>query len=297
MLKSLLSGHYEDFGTGSFFYKSRDNNSLLLLFLGAILFFKVIAMAVTNGSGGIGGIFAPALFTGGLTGFIYARLINLFPFIHISEHNFALVGMAGVMAGVMHAPLTSIFLIAEITGGYGLIIPLITTSAISFLTIKYFEPHSIYTSRLARRGELITHDKDKAAMSRLNIYKLLETNFSKITPDITLGNLVKVVSESKRNIFPVVDRDDNFLGVVSVNDIRNVIFNQDMYNKLYVRDLMTMPPIIIEADESMDIFADKVSKSIDYNIAVLKKGKYLGFVSKVKVFSSYRELLKSFSEE
>ena len=182
-LTNILSGHYENFVINSFFYYIKDNYWLLLAYLAVILFFKVIAMAVTNGAGGIGGVFAPSLFCGGFAGFIYARVINTFPFIHVSEHNFAFVGMAGVMAGVMHAPLTAVFLIAEITNGYGLFIPLITTSAISFLTIRYFEKNSIYTKRLAIRGELITHDKDKAILARINIENILETNFSIISPE------------------------------------------------------------------------------------------------------------------
>ena len=296
-LKNILSGHSESFVINSFFFYIKDNYWLLLVYLIVILFFKVIAMAVTNGAGGIGGIFAPSLFCGGIAGFIYARVLNTFSFIHVSEHNFALVGMAGVMAGVMHAPLTAIFLIAEITGGYGLLIPLITTSAISFLTIRYFEPHSIYTKRLALRGELITHDKDKAVLSRINIENILETNFSKVNPEMTLGELVKVVSDSHRNVFPVVDNDDNLIGVVSVNDIRDKIFNTELYSKLFVRDLMFIPAIVIEPDEPMDEIADKIAKSIEYNIPVIKNGKYLGFLSKVKVFSTYRELLKLYSEE
>ena len=296
-LKNILSGHSENFVINSVFYYIKDNYWLLLIYLTVILFFKVIAMAVTNGAGGIGGIFAPSLFCGGITGFVYARTINTFSFIHVSEHNFALVGMAGVMAGVMHAPLTAIFLIAEITNGYGLFIPLITTSAISFLTIRYFEKNSIYTKRLAKRGELITHDKDKAVLTRIEIENILETDFRKIDREMSLGELVKIVSDSHRNIFPVVDNNDNFLGVVSVNEIRDKIFNTELYNKLYVKELMFIPSIIVDPDEPMDVIADKISKSIDYNIPVIKNGKYIGFLSKVKVFSIYRELLKSFSEE
>ncbi len=249
-LKNILSGHYENFVINSFFYHIKDNYWLLLAYLSVILFMKVIAMSITNGSGGIGGIFAPTLFCGGLAGFIYARAINTIPFIKVSEHNFALVGMAGIMAGVMHAPLTAIFLIAEITNGYGLLIPLITTSAISFLTIRYFEPHSLYAKRLAMRGELLTHDKDKAILSMLKIRDLLEINFSIIHPEMTLGELVKVISTSKRNVFPVTDNNNYFLGIVSVNDIRDKIFNNELYSKVYVRELMFSPSIIIDPDES-----------------------------------------------
>ncbi len=296
-LKNILSGHSENFVINSFFYYIKDNYWLLLAYLAVILFFKVMAMAVTNGAGGIGGVFAPSLFCGGFVGFIYARGINALPFIHVSEHNFALVGMAGVMAGVMQAPLTAIFLIAEMTNGYGLFIPLITTSAISFLTIRYFEKNSIYTKRLAIRGELITHDKDKAILSRINLDNLLETNFSILSPEMTLGELVKLVSVSHRNVFPVVDKYNNFIGVVSINDLRDKIFNPELYDKIFVKELMIIPPVIIDPEDSMGKVADRVSKSVEYNIPVIKDGKYLGFISKVNIFSAYRELLKSSSEE
>jgi CIC family chloride channel protein len=213
------------------------------------------------------------------------------------ENNFVLVGMAGVMAGVMHAPLTAIFLIAEITGGYQLLTPLMLTAAISFITIQYFEPHSIYTKKLAERGELITHHKDKAVLSMMKVTDLLETNFKTVFPDATLGEFVKVVASSERNVFPVVDKENNFLGVVFINDIRHILFQQELYHKIFVKDLMFMPDVKVSPDDTMEDVAKLFQQTAHYNIPVIKDGKYLGFVSRANVFSNYRKLLKEFSED
>jgi CIC family chloride channel protein len=269
----------------------------LLIFLGLILIFKVIAMAVTNGSGGVGGIFAPSLFMGGVFGVFYARIVNLLPFNDIPEKNMALVGMAGVMAGVMHAPLTGIFLIAEFTGGYELFTPLIITATISYLTIMYFEPHSIYTKHLAARGELLTHHKDKSVLQMMNVKSHLETNFRTIDKDATLGDLVKVIAKSERNIIPVIDSNNNFYGLVFVNNIRNIIFKPELYDDTYVSDLMYMPDPVVCLSESMEDVAHKFQETGHYNLPVIKGGKYMGFVSRARIFSTYRRLLKGFSEE
>ena len=269
----------------------------LLIFLGLILIFKVIAMAVTNGSGGVGGIFAPSLFVGGVFGILYARFVNLLPMANIPEKNMALVGMSGVMAGVMHAPLTGIFLIAEFTGGYELFTPLIVTATISYLTIMYFEPHSIYTKHLANRGELMTHHKDKSVLQMMNVESHLETNFKTIDKESTLGELVKVIAKSERNIIPVIDSDNNFYGLVFVNDIRNIIFNQELYESTNVASLMYMPDPVVSPNESMEEVAHKFQETGHYNLPVINNGKYLGFVSRARIFSTYRKLLKEFSEE
>jgi CIC family chloride channel protein len=205
--------------------------------------------------------------------------------------------MAGMMSGVMHAPLTGIFLIAEITGGYQLLTPLIITATISYITINYFEPHSLYSKRLAQRGELFTHDKDKAMLSLMKVKSLLETNFQTIHLNATLGDFVKVVPKSKRNVFPVVDEENNFYGVIFINEIRNIVFERDLYDKTFVKDLMYMPDPLVDPDESMEDIARKFSESDNYNLPVIKDGKYLGFVSRANVFSKYRELLKEFSDE
>jgi len=297
VLQEVLKGNGNELINQDLFYSLKDEYWFLLVVISSILIFKAVATAVTTGSGGIGGIFAPSLFMGGIAGFFMAKVFNQFTFIQVSESNFALVGMAGMMSGVMHAPLTGIFLIAEITGGYELLTPLIITSTISFITINYFEPHSLYTKRLAQRGELFTHDKDKAMLSLLKIKSLLETNFLTIDIDATLGDLVKVVTKSQRNVFPVVDNENNFQGVIFINEIRNIIFERELYETTYIRDLMFMPEPLVDPDESMEDIAKKFGESAHYNLPVIKDGKYLGFVSRANVFSAYRKLLREFSDE
>jgi CIC family chloride channel protein len=269
----------------------------MLLFLVLIMVFKVVAMAVTTGSGGVGGVFAPSLFMGGVFGAFYAKVVNLFPIIPVPEKNMALVGMAGVMAGVMHAPLTGIFLIAEFTGGYELFTPLIVTATISYITIMYFEPHGIYTKRLAARGELFTHHKDKSVLQMMRIKNHLETNFKTIGVDATLGDLVKVIAQSERNVIPVIDSDNLFYGVVFINDIRTIMFQPELYDTTLVSEIMYMPDTIVDPDESMEEVARKFQDTSHYNLPVIKDGKYMGFVSRARIFSAYRKLLKEFSEE
>ena len=268
-----------------------------MTFLCLVLVLKVIAMAVTTGSGGVGGIFAPTLFMGGVSGFILAGILNMIPFISVSDKNFVMAGMAGVMAGVMHAPLTAIFLITEITGGHALFLPLSLTAAFSFITSRYFEPHSIYTSRLAKRGELITHDKDKAILTLLKTKKLIENDFITVHPEQTLGDLVKIISQSKRNIFPVVDLNSKFVGAVLLDNIRDIIFQPDQYRDIFVSEMITHFPAVIETNETMDSVMDKFEKTGAWNLPVVENGKYIGFLSKSKIFSSYRQLLQQFYEE
>jgi CIC family chloride channel protein len=262
-----------------------------------VLVLKVIAMAVTTGSGGVGGIFAPTLFMGGVSGYILANVLNMLPMVSVSDKNFVLAGMAGVMAGVMHAPLTAIFLITEITGGHGLFLPLSLTAAFSFVTSRYVEPHSIYTSRLAKRGELITHDKDKAILTLLRTNKLIEKDFVVIHPEQTLGDMVKVISKSRRNIFPVVDSNSKFAGVVLLDNIRNIIFQPEQYKSVYVSELITPAPTLTEVNETMESVMDKFEKTGAWNLPVVEHGRYIGFLSKSKIFSSYRHLLQQFYEE
>lgn len=296
-LTAILNGNGDSLFHNSLFYSVSNNYILFLFFLLLILFFKVIAMTATNAGGGVGGIFAPSLFMGGVTGFFVARLVNFFEPSRLPEKNFALAGMAGIMAGVMHAPLTAIFLIAEITGGYSFFIPLIITATVSYLTIMNFEPHSLYTKRLAQQGELITHHKDKAVLTRLSISDLIERNFKTISPEASLGDLVKVVTESKRNVFPVIKPDRTFLGVVFINDIRNIIFKPELYETTFVHQLMFMPDACVEIDETMEDVAQKFQTSSNYNLPVLDKGKYVGFVSKANVFAAYRKIVKEFSQD
>jgi CIC family chloride channel protein len=297
ILQEILNGQEKELINAGLFKTWKDNALFLILIMALILIFKAVATPVTTASGGVGGIFAPSLFMGGVAGMFAAKILNMVPGVHLSESNFALVGMAGMMSGVMHAPLTGIFLIAEITGGYELLTPLIMTAILSYLTVRYFEPHSIYAKQLAERGELMTHHKDKAMLSLMNVSNLLETNFQTINLDATLGDFVKVVPKSQRNIFPVVDDDNNFYGIIFINDIRNIIFNREIYQTTFIKDLMYMPDPIVDPDEPMEDIAKKFTDSGNYNLPVIKNGKYLGFVSRATVFSAYRKLIQEFSDE
>lgn len=234
---------------------------------------------------------------GGLTGLFTARLINYLMPGKVTESHFALVGMAGVMAGVMHAPLTGIFLIAEITGGYQLLTPLIITAAIAYLTIHYFEPHSIYTKRLAARGELLTHHKDRAMLTLLKVDQLIEKNFVTVKANDSLREFVQAVAQSKRNVFPVVSEEHDFLGVVFINDVRHIIFQPEMYDKVFVRDIMYMPNEKVSPSDSMEDVAKIFQKTSHYNIPVVEQGKYIGFVSRANVFSAYRKMLRDLSDD
>ncbi len=294
-LIAILNNQAEELAHGSLFYGMETIPGMFILFLFLILIFKAFASALTSGSGGVGGIFAPTLFMGGLTGYISAKLFNMIHLVHVSEKNFALVGMAGLMAGVMHAPLTAIFLIAEITGGYQLFIPLIITSTIAYLTIMYFEPHSIYTKRLAQRGELLTHDKDQAILHLIKIKSVIEKDFKKIHAEATLGELVKIISKSKRNIFPVVDSEGMLQGIVLLDNIREVIFEKELYDNTFVSNLMIVPPEIISIHDSMETVMKKFHDSGAWNLPVSENGRYIGFISKSKLFSIYRKWLVDIS--
>lgn len=304
-INALISGtkDYNGLLDNSMFFQFKDHRWTIILFLGGVLLMKVFASSSTNGAGGTGGIFAPSLFLGCIAGFIFAFVVNhtqlsgYFPF--LPEENFALMGMAGVMAGVMHAPLTGTFLIAELTGGYELLLPLMIVSVCSFVVIKLFEPHSIYSMRLAKKGELITHQKDKAVLTLMDIEKLIEFNFQKIRPDMTLGDLVKVISRSPRNIFPVVDNHDRFLGIVLIDNIRNIMFRPELYNRFHVSRVMTSPPAIIKVGMTMDTIMKNFDETKAWNLPVVdEKDTYLGFISKSNILDVYREVLaENFVEE
>jgi len=278
-------------------FSFQENALWVMGFLLAVILFKVIATSLTFGIGGIGGVFAPSLFIGANTGLLLGKILNYFDFKDYSESSFALVGMAGLIAGVLHAPLTAIFLIAEITGGYSLILPLMITATISYTTIKYFQKNSIYTIQLAKRKELITHHKDKAVLSRMKVVKLIENNFTTVNEDANLGELVKIVAKSKRNIFPVIDKENVLQGFITLDGIRDIMFKPELYESVLVRNLMTIPQTFVGPNDSVETVAEKFHASGKYNIPVLRDGKYLGFISKANLFSSYRKLLKRFSEE
>ena len=276
---------------------------LLLLYLTLVVLFKVFATSATNGGGGCGGTFAPSLFLGCITGFVFAHFCNgydMSPVVSddIPEKNFALLGMAGVMSGVMHAPLTGVFLIAELTGGYDLFLPLMMVSVSAYLTIMIFEPHSIYSMRLAKKGELLTHHKDKAMLTLMNIESVVETDFEKVAPDMDLGGMVKVISKARRNLFPVVDARGVLLGIVILDDIRNIMFRQELYHRFYVGRFMTSPPARINIEDSMEEVMKKFDDTKAWNLPVVdKEGKYRGFLSKSRILNSYRQMLVDFSED
>lgn len=297
-MRSLLSGQPENLLEHSPFGYFMDESGLLFVgFMILVLFFKAIATSITLGAGGIGGVFAPSLFMGGITGFIFSRLMNMFSHFEISEYNFSLVGMAGLIAGVIHAPLTAIFLIAEITGGYELFIPLIIVSSISYLTVVYFQPYSLYTKKLAQKGQLLTHHKDQAVLTLLNVESVIETNLKTVQPDQSLGELVKVIAKSTRNIFPVIDTDNHFLGIVTLDDVREIMFDRSQYDTLKVRNLMFQPKATVSPTDTMDSVMKKFRDTGLWNLAVVDKGLYKGYISRSNVFNIYRKLLIEFSED
>ncbi|MBP7294216.1 MAG: chloride channel protein, partial [Bacteroides sp.] len=240
LLNGISNMEWDTVMNNSLFY---GYGNLLLVYLLLIVLFKVFASAATNGGGGCGGIFAPSLFLGCIAGFIFSHFSNelgIFP--GLPEKNFALMGMAGVMSGVMHAPLTGVFLIAELTGGYDLFLPLMIVAVSSYLTIIVFEPHSIYSMRLAKKGELLTHHKDKAVLTLMKMENVVEKDFVTVHPEMDLGELVKAISTSHRNVFPVTDKNGVLLGIVLLDDIRNIMFRQELYHRFTVNKLMTSVP-------------------------------------------------------
>lgn len=297
LLNGTTNTEWETVMNNSLFYGS---SSLLVLYLILIILFKVFASSATNGGGGCGGIFAPSLFLGCITGFVFSYVCNEFHIgnVFIPEKNFALMGMAGLMSGVMHAPLTGIFLIAELTGGYQLFLPLMIVSVSAYLTIIVFEPHSIYSMRLAKKGELITHHKDKAVLTLMNIESIVETDFLKVHPSMDLGEMVKVISKSNRNLFPVVDTQDHLIGIVVLDDIRNIMFRQELYHRFYVERFMNLPPARIINTDSMEVIMKKFDDTQAWNLPVVdEEDKYIGFVSKSKMLNTYRQVLVDFSTE
>lgn len=274
---------------------------LVPVFFALILILKVFSMTLTNAGGGVGGTFGPTLFVGAMAGFLLARVANLLlagTEFTVPEQNFVLVGMAGLMAGVMQAPMTAIFLIAEMSGGYELFIPLIITASIAFGTIRIFEKYSIYTKRIAKSGDLLTHDSDQAVLTLLKVTDLVERGFSPVQIDATLGELVQVISCSSRNIFPVIDSNRHFQGYVSLEDVRKDMFRPELYTKMHVFNFMKSSPAYVYEDEKMDSVMNKFESTDAWNLPVVKKDRtYIGFVSKSKIFSAYRDELKELSQD
>lgn len=297
-ITSLLDGDVESVVNASLFYVDRDNIWFLLLFIFAITLTKAFATSATNGAGGVGGTFAPSLFVGALTGFLFASVVNQFDLgVTLSLKNFTLMGMAGVMSGVMHAPLMAIFLTAEMTGGYDLFLPLLIVSALAYFTIQCFTPYSIYTMRLAKAGDLVTHQKDKAVLTLLKIESVIETDFKVVHPEMSLREMVDVISVSNRNLYPVTDAEGNLKGVVLLDDIRNIMFRTDLYRKMHVSRFMAAVPDVIDVKMPMDKVMEIFDKTNAWNLPVVKDGKYIGFVSKSKIFNSYRRVLRHFTDD
>ncbi len=297
-ISALLNSRYTELLNNTIFWQYQGNSYFVLLFLLLILIFKVIAMAITNGAGGNGGIFAPSLFMGAITGYFLAVFLKTIFNIDVPYENFVLAGMAGIMSGVMHSPLTAIFLIAELSGGYNLFVPLMITSSISYLTVMPFEPHSIYTKKLAAKGELTTHHKDKTALSKMRIDEILETNFIAISDNDSLRNIIEAISKSNRNIFPVINNQNRFLGLVFLDDIRDKIFKPELYDITYTKDLLVYPEETINIDENINSVVKKFRKTGYYNIPVIDKDKtYLGFISRANFYTKYKDIIESMSED
>lgn len=281
----------------SIFYAFKDNMHVTLLLLLSVVLFKVLATSLTFRSGGIGGVFAPTLFIGTMTGLLFVKFLNNYGLTHLPESNFALVGMAGLLAGVVHAPLTAIFLSVEITGGYELIFPIMLVATTSYALSKLLSPRSIYTIQLASRGDVLTHHKDRSLLAMMAVSDYIEKDFLPVDINANLGELVKIIAQSNRNIYPVVGNDNTFFGIISLDQIRHNMFKPELYETTKVRNLMFMPTKIVQMSDDMETVATKFQHSGKYNLVVLDGDKYVGFVSRSNVFSSYRELLQHISDE
>lgn len=294
-INNILKGNINEIVSNNIFNFVAEDIWVVIGLLVGLILFKIVATSFTFGAGGIGGVFAPTLFTGSITGYVFAMIINYSNvFNHqLSSTNFAMVGMAGLMAGILQAPLTAIFLIAEITGGYELFIPLMIVSSISFIITKRYIPHNIYAAELAKKGQLMTHNKDKNVLMLLDIDKVIETNFVILTPDMSLGEIVNnAVAKSSRNHFPVVSKENEFLGVITLDNIRNIMFDLTLYEKVNVSSLMISAPNIIDYDnDTMEEIMDKFKTTVAWNLPVIKNGKYYGFISKSRLLTAYRRKL------
>jgi len=297
-IKELLNENHIAVFNNTLYTGKAGNVLIIIALLLFLILLKTVATSLSVSAGGIGGIFAPSLYTGAITGYLYAFIINNLNIgVELSLVNFTMIGMAGVLSGVLHAPLTALFLIAEITFGYELIVPLMIISSVSFITVKYFSEHSIVTAQLALKGELITHHKDKAVLTMMKLTSVIEKDFSPVSLNDNLGALVKKVAKSKRNIYPVLGENNTLCGIILLDDIREIMFNKDLYEKKYVKNLMSIPPAFIKMDDSMEIVMEKFNKTGAWNLPVISKGQYVGFVSKSKMFNVYRQHLVNISSE
>jgi CIC family chloride channel protein len=294
-IKILASSNSNQLFENSILHDFTSNPWFILLFITLTMLIKVFATAITLGSGGNGGNFAPSLFVGAYAGFVFSRFINLTHVTTLPESNFTLVGMAGILSGLYHAPLTALFLIAEITGGYNLLIPLMIVSSISYAISKHFEKFSMDAKKLASSGLMFTTDKDKNILTTISTSRLVETDFIKIYPMQTLGEFVKIISSSKRNIFPVINDQNKLLGIIILDNVREIIFKNELYEKVLVKELMSMPPEIVAPYEPMESVMKKFDETGAWNLPVIDDGIYVGFISKSSIFSNYRNKLMDYS--
>ena len=296
LLKGKTEADWDMVMSNSLFY---GHSHLLVLYIGLVTFTKVFATSATNGSGGCGGTFAPSLFIGGFAGFFFARLWNINEIgVYVPEQNFTLMGMAGVMTGVMHAPLTGIFLIAELTGGYQLFMPLMIVCISSLLTISIFESHSIYALRLAREGKLLTHHIDKAALTLMGMQSMVEKDYHPVSPDLPMGKLVSEISRSNNNFLPVVDKAGVLLGLIDITRIRHIIFRTELYTKFTVRQLMIQPSAVLSDHEPMAEVMKKFDETDAAQLPVVDmSGVLVGYISRTKIYSMYRQIVADMSAE
>lgn len=296
-INMCLEGNLTYLYNDSVFLGLKDQFWSVFVLLGAVILLKIVATSFTFGSGGIGGIFAPTLFMGANAGMLFSHTINAFGMKQLNPNNFALIGMSGLIAGVLQAPLTGIFLIADISGGYKMFVPLMIVATFAYLTAKVFSSNSVYHFQLAKRKELMTHDKDLFIIRMMEVKKLLETDFVVLRPDSTLGDLTQAISKAHRNLFPIVDEEGYLKGMVKMDDVRHLIFRQELYDKVHVSHLMYLPEHSISTTDSMEQVVEKFETSERYNLAVIDQGKYIGFISKARVFSYYRKKMAHFSHD
>ncbi|MCB9082413.1 MAG: chloride channel protein [Lewinellaceae bacterium] len=298
-VNDLLAGNYQQITSHSMFFSLSNNEWFLIAFMAVIVLTKALASAVTIASGGNGGVFAPSMFTGAGLGFVFAHSLNLTGWVSLTEANFTAVAMAGILSGVFKSPLTGIFLIAEATGGYALFVPLMIVSAIAYFIAVYFEPHSIFTRELYRKGLWVPpHERDLFILRNLRLDGLVEQNFTVVHPEQTLGDFVREIAHSKRNVFPVTEAEDGrFLGIILLDDVREVMFKPEEYEHIRVRDLVQAPPAILTTADPMDKVMNIFEQTQAWNLPVVEEGKYQGFVSKSSILNRYREELQDHSAE
>lgn len=296
MIRHIMNGEPDLILTHSYVFEYRHIPYVFLGYIILIILLKTIATSITIEAGGIGGIFAPAAVTGGLLGFFYSRVINTFsPTTQLHEDNFTLVGMATILAAVLHAPLTAIFLVVEMTNGYGLIVPLMLTTSIAYVTNRTFNSHSIFTKQLAEHGDLITHHKDNAVLTLLHVNHVIDKDLKTIKPQSTLGDLTKLISKSKRNIFPVVDDKNNYYGLIDMDDVREIMFQSVKYQQP-IEDFMMQSKEHVSTKDAMETVMQKFKNTGYYNLPVVDNGKYIGFVSRANIFTAYRKILNELSD-